>query len=180
MVGRTFPVLPRSGRTAPGTGGHPSSTNMPSYDISVSATIDAPAPVLYGVIADYRGGHQEILPRPPFVSLDVEEGGTGAGTVMRVAMRFFGRTETFRSVVSEPEPGRVLVETNDTGYVTTFTVEPRGDGDGRTEVTISTDMSRLSGLRGALERRVARRLLPPVYRRELELLAEVTRRMGPA
>ena len=53
-------------------------------------------------------GHPQILPKPPFVSLEVEKGGIGAGTVIRIAMRVLGRLQTFGAVITEPEPGRVL------------------------------------------------------------------------
>ncbi|HEX7239544.1 MAG TPA: SRPBCC family protein [Longimicrobiaceae bacterium] len=111
------------------------------------------------------------MPRPPFVSLDVEEGGTGAGTRIRVGIRLLGRPVTYRAVVGEPEPGRVLAETNDNGYVTTFTVDPEADGR-HARVTISTETGR-AGMLGALEKWLLARLLLPVYVRELELLAAV-------
>lgn len=140
--------------------------------LSVTRVIDAPAHEVYRVIADYRGGHPRILPRPPFVSLEVEEGGVGAGTRIRVEMEMMHRRESFRAVVSEPVPGKTLVETNDTGYVTTFTVEPTEDG--RTSVTISTEAERKGPL-AALGRWALSRLLRSVYERELGLLEEVSR-----
>lgn len=73
----------------------------------------------------------------------------------------------------EPEPGRVLVETNDNGYVTTFTVEPRADGQ-HTYVTIATEITGPGGVLGALQRWFVTRLLRPVYVKELEQLAVVT------
>lgn len=143
---------------------------MATIRISVSARIDAPPKTLYDIIADYREGHPRILPRPPFVSLEVEEGGVGAGSVIRVQMRVMGRLDTFRATITEPDPGRVLVETNDNGYETTFTVIPEGGGE-RARVTLLTTKERRRGLLGALEARLAPRLLRPVYARELELLA---------
>ena len=137
-----------------------------------SALVDAPPQALYAIIADYQHGHPRILPRPPFVSLTVEQGGVGAGTVIHVGMRVLGRLRMLRSVITEPEPGRVLVETNDNGYVTTFTVEPRADGQ-QAYVTIATDMPGRAGILGSLERWLASRLLRPVYVRELEQLAAV-------
>ncbi len=137
-----------------------------------SALIHAPPRELYDIIADYEHGHPRILPRPPFVSLAVEQGGVGAGTVVRVDMRVLGRLQTFRAVIREPEPGRVLVETNDNGYGTTFTVEPRANGQ-QADVTIATEMAGRAGMLGALERWLASRLLRPVYVRELEQLAAV-------
>lgn len=143
---------------------------MATSSISASALIQAPARDVYAIIADYHEGHPQILPKPPFVSLQVEQGGIGAGTVIRVYMRVLGRVQSFRSLITEPEPGQVLVETNDNGYVTTFTVEPRADG-AHAYVTIATELNGRSGMFGALERWFVARLLQPVYVRELEQLA---------
>src|SRR5829696_5459319 len=110
---------------------------MARHTITVAAEIDASAPLAYSIIADYRDGHPHILPRPPFVSLDVDEGGIGAGTVIRFKMRMLGTTREMRAAVTEPEPGRVLVESDAAGaVVTTFTVDPLSDR--RSRVTIAT------------------------------------------
>lgn len=146
---------------------------IPAPALSASAVIDAPPETLYMLIADYVNGHPRILPKPPFVSLDVEQGGVGAGTVIVSGMKVLGRVQTFRATVTEPEPGRVLVETTDTGYVTTFRVDPRPDGRSA-EVTISTEITR-TGVAATLERWFVTRLLRPVYVRELEQLADVAR-----
>ena len=153
---------------------------MARSPIACSAVIHAPPHIVYGIIADYREGHPRILPRPPFVSLAVEDGGTGAGTLIRVEMRVLGRRQSFRARVAEPEPGRVLREANDTGDVTTFTVQPRAGGQDAL-VTIATEMNRPGPL-GTLQRWAAALLLRPVYDRELELLAqEAARRVaGPS
>lgn len=142
--------------------------------MSASARIEAPPDRLYDLIADYRHGHPRILPRPPFVSLEVEEGGYGEGTVISVKMRVAGSTQTFRATVTEPRPGRVLVETSDTGYVTTFTVEPE-PGGGAARVTIHSELTPRRGVLGAIERWTAPRMLPRVFARELELLREAAR-----
>jgi hypothetical protein len=146
---------------------------------STSALIPAPAPELYAILADYREGHPRILPRPPFTTLQVEEGGIGEGTVIRVGMKILGREQVFRAVITEPEPGRMLTETNEDGYETTFTVDPHDDGRG-TQVTITTVASPSKGkaLRGLVEGWFVRRLLTPVYRRELELLARLAVEQG--
>ena len=145
---------------------------MATHHISASALIHEPPQKLYNIIADYQQGHPAILPTPPFVSLDVEEGGIGSGTVIRVQMEVLGRRQSFRGVITEPEPGHVLVEANDNGYVTTFMVEPRGDGQ-QSYVTITTEMNGRGGPLGALERWFVTRLLRPVYIRELGQLASV-------
>lgn len=150
---------------------------MATRRFSASALVDAPAQVLYSIIADYQNGHPLILPRPPFVSLAVEKGGIGAGTAILVHMRVMGRLSSFRAIVSEPEPGRVLVETNDNGYISTFTVDPRAGGK-QGYVTIATEITGRSGLLGALEGWFVSRMLKPVYAKEIEQLAEVAKERG--
>jgi hypothetical protein len=87
-------------------------------------------------------------------------------------MRVLGQTRVLRAVISEPEPGRVLVETDAGGValVTTFTVEPERSGS---HVTFSTELTSAGGLLGVLERFVLRRLLRRIYVRELEQLGRV-------
>ena len=144
--------------------------SMP-HRFSVSAVIDAPPRRVYGIIADYDDAHARIIPKPPFVALDVEQGGRGAGTVIRVQVRLLGRVQSYRATVTEPQPGRVLAETNENGYVTTFTVEPRAGGR-QAHVTIATETHRAGPL-GSLETWIMGRLLRGVYLKELELLATV-------
>lgn len=144
---------------------------MPRHRTSASATYAVPAAAVYAVLADYRDGHPRILPPRYFRDLRVERGGYGAGTLIRFAMRAFGRTRHERASISEPEPGRVLVETGlDSGVVTTFTVEPHPGG---CTVTIATEITVRRGIAGALERRLVTRLLSRVYAEELKLLGDV-------
>ena len=145
-----------------------------SFTVKASAKVDAPSEVVYGIIADYRTGHPQILPRPYFEWLEVERGGRGEGTVIRFQMRVLGQTRVLRAAVTEPELGRVLVETDTggDGPVTTFTVEPEAEGSG-SEVTISTELTSSGGLVGVAERVVLRRLLRRIYARELEQLGRV-------
>lgn len=144
---------------------------MASHRVSVSRVIQAPAEQIYALIADYRTGHPRILPKPPFVSLTVEQGGVGAGTVITFQMRLMGRVRTFRAAITEPEPGRRLVETDlDSGAVTTFTVEPQANGS-QAVVTITTETPVREGVAGAVEGWLTTRLLRPVYVKELEQLA---------
>ena len=139
--------------------------------ISATALIPAPGDAIYGVIADYTDGHDRIIPRPPFVGLAVEEGGFGAGPRVDVRMKVLGRVHRFRAQVTEPEPGRLLVETNETGWVTTFAVDPVDDRSAR--VTISSLLTGRGRLRTALETRLSARLLRRTYARELARLEEV-------
>jgi hypothetical protein len=149
-------------------------TNKPErHIISASATIPARRQRVYSLIANYNEGHPRILPKQ-FSNLVVEQGGVGAGTVIRFQMSVFGKKQTFRAAITEPEPGRVLVETDlDTnGAVTTFTVNP-GHAPADSNVTISTELPVRIGLLGGLERRLSTLLLQPIYKKELENLARV-------
>ena len=152
-------------------------TNRPAprHVVKVSANIEADPALVYSIIADYRDGHPHILPKA-FSDLVVERGGTGAGTVIRFNVRVLGQTRAYRAAVTEPMPGRVLVERNVSGppSVTTFTVDPGPGGQGAT-VTIATELATRSGLLGVVERALSMRVLRPLYEGELVLLAAFAR-----
>ena len=141
--------------------------------VSASAVIPARRERVYSLIANYVEGHPRILPRQ-FSGLVVEQGGVGAGTVIRFQMSVLGRKQTFRAAITEPEPGRVLVETDlDTnGAITTFTVNP-GTAPADSHVTISTELPVRGGVMGLVERKVSTLLLRTIYSKELENLARV-------
>jgi len=149
-----------------------SSSMSDTFQFARSATIAAPADRVYDVIADYETGHPRILPGPWFSNLVVIEGGRGAGTRFRFDVRAFGKTQTSVGVVTEPRPGRELVETYpDSGVVTTFRVEPLADR--HTRVTFDTTMPRRPGLAGWIERLATPSFLRRVYDAELANLARV-------
>jgi len=147
---------------------------MAHVRVEAQSEIGADREDVYGILADYRAGHPSILPPEHFTGLHVEEGGRGAGTVIRFGMRVLGRERIARAEITEPEPGRVLVERvlDDRGLVTTFTVEPIDAG--RSRVTIATAWE-ARGLGGLFERLFAPRLLRRVYRAELARLDRVAR-----
>ena len=87
--------------------------------------------------------------------------------------------QTLRCEVTEPEPGRVLVESDvASDLVTTFIVEP-SDGERDSRVTISTRWTR-GGVRGFVERILAPRILQPVYRQELRNVEQLARKRSGA
>jgi len=143
---------------------------MPQLKASASARIDAPAAKVYAIIADYKTGHPSILPPHIFKELTVEKGGVGAGTVIRFKMTIMGSTRDLRATITEPEPGRVLVETYEGGEVTTFKVEPLGER--QTEVTIAT-VWQPGWFIGLIQRLPAPKILRRVYTEELQNLARV-------
>lgn len=147
--------------------------------ISVSAQrhIAAPADRVYRYITDFREHHPKFLP-PPFGDLEIETGGVGAGTVHRFSMTLGGRRTEYRVRVGEPEPGRVLIESDPSRLMlTTFTVDR--ELDGTSTVTIHTRWY-TPGSAGLVERLVAPRLLRRVYRAELALLDRYARETVPS
>ena len=143
------------------------------HTVAASAVIPARRDRIYSLISNYRDGHPRILPKQ-FSSLTVEQGGIGAGTIIRFQMSVFGKKQTFRAAITEPEPGRILVETDleANGAVTTFTVNP-GTAPADSHVTISTELPVRSGFLGRIERALSTLLLRPMYVKELENLARV-------
>jgi uncharacterized protein YndB with AHSA1/START domain len=151
---------------------------MERYTIAESALIPAPPERVYAILADYEVGHPSILPRPPFTSVRVERGGYGAGTEFVIGMRVMGREQFFHGTISEPEPGRVLVETvRENGAMTSFTVEPEGS---QSRVTIAVNLPLRPGLGGRIERWMSGRMFHPVLRRELAQLAELAAAGAPS
>jgi hypothetical protein len=146
---------------------------------SRSAVVPASARAVYALIADYRDGHPRMLPPQYFPRLDVEEGGTGAGTIILFEVRMLGSVRRVRAEVSEPSPGETLVETDvATGARTTFAVASRPGGRD-SEVTITTEWE-ASGLRGWIERMLVPPVLQRIYAEELARLAGLFRTGGAA
>lgn len=130
-------------------------------------TIDAPPAHVYRLIRDYREHHPRFLPSQ-FRDFAVETGGIGSGTVFSVTMVVAGRETSYRMRVGEPQPGRLLIESDAARCVlTTFTVDREPSGGSR--VRIQTRWYG-RGLGGLVERVVVPRLLARVYHAELERL----------
>ena len=154
---------------------------MGQIKVKTSAVLAARAGDVYATIADYREGHPKILPKENLYDLQVEQGGYGAGTVHRFKARILGVEQPFYQIVSEPEPGRVLVEQDIDSVqnvVTTFTVMPLGEGR-KSKVEISTTMNASPGIKGFFERFfVFPVVFPSIYRKELKLLEAIAQKRG--
>ena len=86
-------------------------------------------------------------------------------------MRILGQTQNFRALITEPDPGCVLLETDlSSDNSTSFTVWSLGNR-GQARVTIMTVLKNRPLLEGLL----AKILLTNVYRQELELLARMAK-----
>ena len=148
--------------------------------IHVEATdvIAAPPEKIYAILTDYQVGHPAILPKPYFKELLVEKGGQGAGTVTIGKMLVLGREYKLHQLVSEPEPGRLLMETGiETGEVTTFKLEPL-IADTQTRVTIATDFIASPGLTGIFEKLAIPLITGSIYKKELKQLASYVGNRG--
>ncbi len=149
---------------------------MTEITVRVEGDVAAPAERVYRILADYRRHHPRILP-PAFSGFAVEQGGVGEGTIIRFRVTVGGRTQSYRQLVTEPVPGRILREADlDADRATTFTVTPDGAG---CRVRIETSW-RSGGLRGLVERLAAPRLLRPLYADELARLDRYAREEGNA
>ncbi len=137
--------------------------------------VEAPAELVYGLIADHHEHHPQFLP-PAFSDFQVESGGVGAGTVTTFKVTAGGRTRSYRMTVEEPEAGRVMTESDsESSLVTTWTVEPEG---GSCRVRISTSWEGAGGIGGFFERMFAPRVMRGIYADELERLNQYARQQA--
>ena len=140
---------------------------MGTIQVSAEAIVGAPAETVYGYLADMREHHPQFLP-PAFSDFEVESGGVGAGTITRFRVNAGGRSREYRMQVAEPEPGRVLTESDtNSSLVTTTTVTPAGDAS---RVQISTTWDGAGGIGGFFERLFAPRVMRGIYADELQRL----------
>lgn len=152
---------------------------MGQIHVKANALLNARSEDVYATIADYRHGHPSILPES-FYDLQVEQGGYGEGTIIRFKMKVLGVEQAFHQSISEPEPGRVLVErdiNSAQNIVTTFRVTPVED-DRKSQVEIDTTMNASPGLAGVVERIVVPIINPRLYAKELKLLEAVAQKKG--
>jgi Polyketide cyclase / dehydrase and lipid transport len=140
---------------------------MATIRVCAERMVDACAGTVYGYLADMREHHPRFLPSA-FSEFEVESGGVGQGTITRFTLTAGGRTRNYRMVVAEPEPGRVLTESDtNSSLVTTFTVTPHG---AVSRVRISTTWQGAGGIGGVFEWLFAPRVLRGIYAEELERL----------
>jgi uncharacterized protein YndB with AHSA1/START domain len=139
---------------------------MGQITVAQEGAVGAPAELTYRLIAD-DAHHPKFLPEA-FSNFQVLQGGVGAGTVHRFDIKAGGRVRSYVMDVSEPEPGRVLVESDrESSLVTTFTVTPDGPG---CRVHISTTWQGAGGIGGFFERTFAPKVLRRLYADELARL----------
>jgi hypothetical protein len=149
---------------------------MSELHVEAERQIGARADHVYRCIADFREHHPKFLPAA-FSDFRVEEGGVGAGTVVSFKMTAGGRTRAARMRVEEPEPGRVLTESDlASSLVTTWTVTP---DEAASRVRVVTRWQGAGGVGGFFERLFAPRVLSRLYADELERLDRYARSLPP-
>jgi uncharacterized membrane protein len=141
---------------------------MGVIQVAAERTVNAPAEAIYGYIRDMNV-HPKFLP-PAFSDFHVESGGVGTGSVTRFKVTAGGRTRDYHMTVDEPEPGRVLRESDqNSSLITKFTVDPEVSGSSL--VQISTSWQGAGGIGGFFERTFAPRAMKAIYEDELQRLA---------
>ncbi len=144
---------------------------MGIINVEQEGPVGAPADLTYRLIAD-DAHHQQFLPEG-FSDFEVVEGGVGAGTLHRFTVTAGGRAREYLMRVAEPQPGRVLTETDqNSSLVTTFTVTPAGD---TCLVRIQTQWNGAGGIGGFFERTFAPRVMRRMYADELAKLDSYAR-----
>lgn len=139
---------------------------------SAERTIDAPAHDVYRYLGDMH--LQARFLSPPFYDFQIEKGGVGAGSVVSFKINDASGARELRMEITEPEPGRTLVQTDtgSRGLVRTFTVTPHGN---RSRVNISSKFEGETGIAGFVEGLVAPRRLHRIYVEELRRLNNYVR-----
>ena len=149
---------------------------MSELRVVAERAIGAPATHAYRLIADFERHHPRFLPSA-FAQFRVEEGGVGAGTVHSFKMTAGGRARDVRMRVAEPDPGRVLTESDErSSMVTTWVVTREGSG---CRVRVETRWQGVGGVGGVFERLFAPRVLRRLYAEELERLDRYARTAPP-
>ena len=139
---------------------------MGVIEVVAEGPVGASADLAYGLIAD-DAHHAKFLPEA-ITDFEVVEGGVGAGTLHRFKVTAGGRVREYLMRVDEPEPGRVLTETDQgSSLVTTFTVTPTGD---TCAVRIQTRWNGAGGIGGFFERTFAPKVMRKMYADELARL----------
>jgi hypothetical protein len=149
---------------------------MGTIHIAQEGAVGAPADLTYRLIAD-DAHHQKFLP-DCFSDFATVEGGVGAGTVHRFKLEAGGRVRDYVMRVDEPQPGRVITESDQaSSLVTTFTVTPAGEG---CTVKIETTWQGAGGVGGFFERTFAPKAMRKIYADELARLDAYARAQAAA
>jgi uncharacterized protein YndB with AHSA1/START domain len=137
--------------------------------VDLERTIPAPPERVHAILADYRQWRPRLLPAN-YRDYRVEEGGSGAGTVVSYRLRAARRTRGYTVEVAEPTPGASLIERDrDSSLVTTWLLAPTASGTA-TDLRLSTAWEGGGGIGGFFERTFAPRGLRRIHGELLDRL----------
>lgn len=111
------------------------------------------------VLVDYSGRRKEILPEG-FSEYAVEQGGQGAGTIMRYRFQRARRDRVYRMEVTQAAGGEIVERDLTSSLVTTWKVRPEASGS---RVEIETHWNGAPGIGGFFERTFAPKVLSRMY-----------------
>lgn len=124
---------------------------MGQVSASAEREIAATPEDVYAFLRDYRDQRPRILPSN-YVDYQVEEGGVGAGTVVRYRLQAGRRERQYRMQVTEVRSHTLTETDTDSSLVTDWTLHPAG---GKTRVRVESRWQGASGIGGFFERRFA-------------------------
>lgn len=142
---------------------------MDHYEVSVERRINASPEQIYNLIIDMEE-HRRILPKQ-FETLEVLEGGKGAGTVFRLTMNVLGSRSSLIMTLSEPEPGRIVQEQDRSAGVTTIW-ELVPESEGQCLLKLTSQFPKKPGFSGWVERLVTPAVIRSIYDQELRNINE--------
>jgi hypothetical protein len=152
---------------------------MNMLQVDYSAVIDAPPETVYNIIADYEVGHRAILPQPYFKEMIIVKGGQGAGTELRLKLVALGQVYRYHQIVSEPEPGRVILEKDlDTAQSTRFIIDPTPDSE-KTRITIASEFPIQPGFAGVIQKLIQGPFSRHMFKQELQNLNDYVKQTAP-
>ncbi len=144
---------------------------MSRVHVKSEKTIGARPEDVYAVLTNYKVLRPRIL-TPNFLDYTVEQGGQGAGTIIRYRLQAAGRERPYRLLVSEPLKGEVLVESDTvSSLATTWTLIPVNNGQ-QTRVRLTSEWQGAGGIGGFFERTFAPLGLRRIYNDILSSLAQ--------
>lgn len=145
---------------------------MPQVTARTSRTIAAAPQDVLAAISDYREVRPRILTEH-YRDYRVEEGGQGAGTVAHWILQATSKRQRDQTVDVDADPAGVVERDRNSSMVTTWTVEPAGEG--RSTVALDTRWNGATGVGGFFERLFAPRGLQRIHD---GVLANLARHLG--
>jgi uncharacterized protein YndB with AHSA1/START domain len=150
---------------------------MAQVEATTERVVQAAPERVFAALADYTGTRGRLLTEQ-FSEYEVQEGGSGAGTLVHWKLQATEkRIRDILFAVTEPTAGQLVETDRNSSMVTTWTVTPSGES--RAKVVTSTTWTGAGGIGGFFERTFAPKGLNRIYDAVLaKLAAEVEKSEG--